>query len=470
MNCPRCGAESQGAYCPRCGAALGAPTVPHPCPHCGTGYFGNFCPTCGAPRYFAPTPIPVIVREPWGWARELFGVGWLIAVFLFLVLMVINLGSLALAAGQIVPGILAQDPGGCVADGQRFECRAHLYLLLPFPMPDGAGGLTLFHSGLRLFGYGFLAWFVVVLWIILTSHIFLAWRDGRLTFLDLRRGAHNLRAPFWSGSSWLTLAQVFALVMFFDETYFFFLRLVGITPQLPSFEGLPNWFLLYNLAFAPVYEELTLRVLYLGLLLGVLMILVASATRSTPGLRLTDYVLGGKFTLNRYSVGPWIFSSVLFALAHVVGGAWAPWKAGDTFVVGLVLGYLFLRRGVAAAILMHFTIDYFAATVIILTGDPNGANLALEIFLGLTVLALSVIGFFFFLQYAWEAYRRFLRAFGLATPRPRPQAVGNGSMPNGPVYQQPSWSPVAYACPRCGAPEARYDAGHLRCTRCGNVT
>ncbi len=470
--CPRCGATSDGSYCPRCGLALVGPAMPFACPRCGTGYFGNFCPTCGAPSYTPLVPMPYAVREPRAWMKELFTVGWLIAVVLYGVLVLMNLGTLAYATGVIVPGILEQDPTGCGVGVQRFECRAHLYLVSPFPLVADGGEVSVFVQGVRLYGLAFLTWFILLVWTILASHIFLAWRDGRLTLRDLRQGTRDLRAPFWSHSSWLTLAQVFSVVMFFDMVYFnVVLPAVGISAEPPEVEGLPTWFLLYNLAFASVYEELLLRVAYLGLLLGVLMVLVASATRTTAGLRPVDYFLGGKFTLNRYSLGPWVFSAVLFGLAHVLGGAWEPWKFVDTLVAGFVLGYLFLRRGLAAAIMLHFTIDYLGATSIIIQDNPTSGSLALTVFIGLAILAFSIIGFFFFIKYAREAVERVSRSLGLARPRGRPAAAADGAASPAPSpWSTMGWNPTGYMCSKCGSQEARHAEGHLQCARCGNLT
>ena len=47
VNCPKCGAKSQGGkFCPECGTSM---SVKKKCPHCGTEADGSpkFCPECG---------------------------------------------------------------------------------------------------------------------------------------------------------------------------------------------------------------------------------------------------------------------------------------------------------------------------------------------------------------------------------------------------------------------------------------
>jgi membrane protease YdiL (CAAX protease family) len=56
-----------------------------------------------------------------------------------------------------------------------------------------------------------------------------------------------------------------------------------------------------------------------------------------------------------------IISGALFGLAHYSGWDDQAWKVLATGIMGVFLGYLFVRFGLYAAILMHFIIDYFNA-------------------------------------------------------------------------------------------------------------
>lgn len=477
MNCSRCGQEFEGNFCPRCGMAAAAGTpMPRLCQRCGTGYVGNFCPLCGTPAWAPLVPQAVLVpHEPWGWAKEVLAVVWMVALFAYLAMAVLNLAFLVAASVQIIPGILAQDPQGCVAStGQRVACSGNLFILTPFPLPT-AGGLRVIFRGLPLLGVPLLTWFVVLLGAIFTSYFFLAWRDGERTVKDLRGAVADMRAPVNSPSGWTALVQVTAAVFFFDIVYLIIiLPLLGIKPSAPSAEGDAPWYTLYALANAPVYEELLARVMYLGLFLGLinLFLLASGRHRRGPWWR---YLLGGGFKVDAVTAGPLLYSAALFAMAHVLGGGWAPWKLVDTFVAGLALGYLFLRWGLPASILLHFTVDYFAA-------GTSSSPFAAQIGLSLLLLVMVVAGAAFFFVFARRALIHILRAFGWQfRARPAVAAVQVMTMPQAPPprptmpaappgdFRAASNGPgLAFRCPRCGYPEARYEAGHLVCTRCGS--
>jgi membrane protease YdiL (CAAX protease family) len=410
--------------------------------------------------------------------REVFAVVWFIGVVLYFILVAVNLSTLTIASSLIVPGILEQDPIACpTATGGRGPCRANLFLLLPLPVPTQGGDLTVLLPGPRLTGIAFLGWFLLILWAVITSHLFLLWRDGRITWDDLRRAGGRMRAATDSSSGWITLAQIYGAVLFFDIVYIaILLPLMGIEPEVPTRMGEPLWFLLYALVNAAVYEEFLARLVYLGLLLGVLSILMG-VVRRQPRPKPLDYLLGGKFPIDRLTLVPWVFSSVLFGLAHVLGGGWAPWKFVDTFIAGLALGYLFLRRGIAASILLHFSINYLAATALLATGGEEfNLVLSVGILIGLLLLILAIVGATFFLHYFLQAAKLFRLAVvgppGRGQPTPAVGAApllpsGGDSNPSlgSPPFPLPGI--VSSTCPRCGAVEADVVEGTLRCRRCG---
>jgi hypothetical protein len=53
-----------------------------------------------------------------------------------------------------------------------------------------------------------------------------------------------------------------------------------------------------------------------------------------------------------------VISSVIFGLMHLDG--WTIMKFPDTFVTGLMFGYVFVQYGVHASIVMHSTFDLLA--------------------------------------------------------------------------------------------------------------
>lgn len=218
-------------------------------------------------------------------------------------------------------------------------------------------------------------------------------------------------------------------------------------------------------------------------------------------------------------------SSLLFGLAHAPGWGW--WKVLPAFVAGLGMAYVYLRHGLAASILLHFATDGSLALSLEGVGGNALAALTDVMFIG---LAIAGSGFFvWYILEGWKGFEDLRRRFGARVVR-IPVGAGPGApppgyayplpptqappypytytpppqpFPNGPPAQGPpptgwppapqtpaaarppaqlpqgyapsyhpapfGFPPVRYQCPSCGWVEARYDAGHFTCLRCGRT-
>jgi hypothetical protein len=239
------------------------------------------------------------------------------------------------------------------------------------------------------------------------------------------------------------LPQIFLAIFFFDYVYAIIVALTGTTPNVPAFNELPVWYQFYTFANASVWEEIAARILLCGLPLMVAYIL-AHGTRpqypeapaqpvrqgppppppsmtsagmpdippQAPGpfpkpLTLTEYLrsrttrgLKGYFIGGGFKMGPleaffMVGSALMFGLAHVPG--WDIWKLLPTFIAGLGFAYLFLRVGIHAAILLHFSFDYLDLTAGMVPGFD-----AMMIIL---VLLWFAVGAFYFAHYTVQAVR-----------------------------------------------------------------
>jgi len=238
--------------------------------------------------------------------------------------------------------------------------------------------------------------------------------------------------------------------------------------------------LLFELANASVWEELAVRVLFIGIPLVFIDLL-----RRKPRKDWHAYILGGKFTIGIPETVLIIFSASLFGVAHYLGG-WGEWKIPAAGVVGVAFGYLFLRFGLAASITLHFTYDYLS-----LPGEVFDADFTIA--LGLLLLVWLGVGAVFTGYYAvrivefltgnryWEEAPT-PAAYGPPQPLqhqpPFQQAQQQAPYPQpGPTYQPsyppqpPVWDPSrGYVCPVCGNLEARWVNGRFQCLRCGHLT
>jgi len=133
---------------------------------------------------------------------------------------------------------------------------------------------------------------------------------------------------------------------------------------------------MFALANASVWEEIVTRVLYIGVPMMFISLIV---TRKKESLKC---IFGG-FGMSTTALVLILISAAIFGLAHYDGWDHQAWKVISVGIMGVFLGYLFVRFGLYAAILYHFITDYISAFKW-MGGDG---------LLGVVGFALIVIGF-----------------------------------------------------------------------------
>ncbi len=133
--------------------------------------------------------------------------------------------------------------------------------------------------------------------------------------------------------------------------------------------------------------------------------------RIDSNLELTkwDIVLAIRGKYKRVGYPEWALigiSSLLFGLAHWIGwtGDWGPWKIIHAGIIGLFLGYAFVKYGIEAAIVLHLTNNAIAAITNITTLGGFEWILGLTTFL---VTTFSLIGFMKILSEALNFVHKF---------------------------------------------------------------
>jgi len=195
-------------------------------------------------------------------------------------------------------------------------------------------------------GWGLVAWFIITSVLIVVSSVALA-----IGVLPWKK-----RTSWTGGRSWkerflpqLETSKVFIGALFFSisVTYLFGI-LEQPTPVPAILSGdVPVWIRMINLAEASVWEEFAGRVL----LIGVPLMFIHFGKQGGSW----RYLLGGHGRFGKAEVILVLFSSLLFGFAHL---GWGPWKVVPTFVTGLLFGYLYVKVGLHATVVMHFLFDY----------------------------------------------------------------------------------------------------------------
>lgn len=380
----------------------------------------------------------------------------------------------------------------------------------------------------------FLTYYLLLVVAIMAAGVYFTlgeWKRLKAAFAaPLADISHRLR----SMSAWVAIAQTWMAVTFVQVAIIIALEFANqpITSPIGTPTAATAWGLLYELANASVYEELVFRLLLIGVPMA-LASLLYNAMRP-PGMGKSArhslrYIVGGslrKESSPQALLAAWILlfaSGTLFGLAHAPGWGW--WKVVPALVAGLGFGYLFLRHGIGAAILAHFATDYASVLTYEGVGGATGDALTSVLFVVLTLIGFGFL--LWYILYAWQHLEDMVRrlrsqrvcravpaAYGGATmnpyypppsPPPTPPAPAPASPPSSlpytppptpppgwgapatappvrnpaaipqeyaPTYRAPPYGypPVRFQCPYCGWVEAKYDAGHFTCLRCGRTT
>jgi membrane protease YdiL (CAAX protease family) len=196
--------------------------------------------------------------------------------------------------------------------------------------------------------------------VIILSNFYLFKSSTRGALKQLDSALKKSRAPMMeSQNTIIMLAQLFFAVYSFNWIYYYILQLGQVPTHTPDFSALSDWALIYNLTSAAVYEEIISRILLIGIPL-----LIIHAILKRLKKPMKNYILGGDFEINKITIILIIFSSITFGLAHAPG--WDYWKVIPTFISGFALGYLYIRKGIFAAILLHFTINFLSIPLLLL--------------------------------------------------------------------------------------------------------
>lgn len=116
----------------------------------------------------------------------------------------------------------------------------------------------------------------------------------------------------------------------------------------------------FNLTAAPIREELGFRVLLIGIPAYLML-----AIRYSPKDFFKTLWYPSKYTQFDANTRKKVYilitiSAVLFGLAHLfLGGGWSYGKVTQAMIGGWIIGWLYYRYGLHAAILMHWSTNYF---------------------------------------------------------------------------------------------------------------
>jgi len=253
----------------------------------------------------------------------------------------------------------------------------------------------------RISGLTLVLFFGAMVAAILVSYGLIAWRSRKDFPPELLEGESDRTSAIFAAGT------LFIAILFFTQVFYLLADFGGADPNVPPFDE-EMWQKVYMFTKASVWEEVISRVLLIGVPLLIIDFLFRKERMRAPA----NYLFGGKFKLEAVESLVILFSSIMFALAHLEG--WDIWKTVPSGLAGLCFGFLFVRYGLYAAIFFHFAFDFLSIPVDFFD------SIVLSLPLSLLILAWLACGAVFFVIYA-KRLLVFVRSGMLSIIRPMPE-------------------------------------------------
>ncbi len=239
------------------------------------------------------------------------------------------------------------------------------------------------------------------------------------------------------------ISEFFAFNLFLSLIYIDFVAYIHYPISNPfQTSQVPFSAYFFDLTNAGLYEEIITRVLYMGIPLFIYY--------RYKGVKLPWYrmIWGGNYKLGAPEITVWIISSVIFGIAHSTAWDWS--KTPQAMLGGFLLGYLYLRYGLFADVLFHYSIDASDAILTNAVGSPV-ANIGTTTFLAGEYLIFLVGGLVVTINYLYLLFTRKYKS-------------GESGIQVSKNVQTPP------TCPNCGSTDAMFLYDDIyRCNKCGQI-
>ncbi len=291
-----------------------------------------------------------------------------------------------------------------------------LYVIIPPGMLAGLQSLE---------GSAYQTYYVLIVIAIVSSFAYAIYTDRHRFPRRLKKSINSADMKIPSDSVFFETSALLMATVSFSLISYYIIYAMHQNPTVPNMEKTPLWENLYALARAGVWEEIITRIPFIGIPL--LLTHYAMHRKKAPTWR---YFLGGGFEMD----GPALFflfmSALFFGLAHAFGG-WDMFKVLPAMVGGLAMGYLFLKWGIYASIILHFSNDYMSLPSEVFTSKP------IDSITNMMILAMVIIGVFVFYLYL----KAFLEKFVIkkTVPASKANTLGNGGL-YGPATNESAYS------------------------------
>ncbi len=179
----------------------------------------------------------------------------------------------------------------------------------------------------------------------------------------MNEGLHNIKNNYLLGMlTWFSILIVVSVAIDSVQQSF------GVLTEPPEFQNKLIQF--FRITTSPLTEEIGFRMFLIGLPLFVMFstkVSIGNFFKSlwhpSQNLEITNY---------KKTLGLVIAVGIFFGAAHIISGSpWSTGKFAQAAISGIIIGWVYVRHGLAPAILLHWATNYVIFSYIFFMSDIN---------------------------------------------------------------------------------------------------
>ena len=239
----------------------------------------------------------------------------------------------------------------------------------------------------------------VVVWCVFAVLFTIAIIGPKKSFLGSISGLLIREKNLTDANYLITIIKWFSVLVVISGVINFVQESFGIVTEPP--ESSNDLILFLAVTIAPIIEEIGFRVI----LIGIPLFLIYSFKTS---IRSFFHVLWHPYENlhivdNKKAILLIVLVGIFFGAAHIISGEpWSSGKFAQAAVSGIIIGWVYYRYGLIAAILIHWATNYFIFSYVFAISEINGISIesaithtmvnTLEIILVVTgIVSISII-------------------------------------------------------------------------------
>ena len=239
----------------------------------------------------------------------------------------------------------------------------------------------------------------VVVWCVFAVLFTIAIIGPKKSFLGSISGLLIREKNLTDANYLITIIKWFSVLVVISGVINFVQESFGIVTEPP--ESTNDLILFLAVTIAPIIEEIGFRVI----LIGIPVFLIYSFKTS---IRSFFHVLWHPYENlhivdNKKAILLIVLVGIFFGAAHIISGEpWSSGKFAQAAVSGIIIGWVYYRYGLIAAILIHWATNYFIFSYVFAISEINGISIesaithtmvnTLEIILVVTgIVSISII-------------------------------------------------------------------------------